>query len=55
MNGVTGRGSRGRPGLWRAGELAAAVAGTVLLAYAERLFLARIVVELLLRLGQIAG
>jgi hypothetical protein len=42
--------------LWPARALTAAVTGTlVLLVYAERLFLARIVVELLLRLAQIAG
>jgi len=42
--------------LWRARALAGTAAGTLLLlACAERLFLARIVVELLLRLAQIAG
>jgi hypothetical protein len=42
--------------LWRPRALAAAATGTLLLlVYAERLLLARIVVELLLRLAQLAG
>lgn len=42
--------------LWRGRALAAAVTGTLLLlADAERVFLARTVVEVLLRLAQIAG
>jgi hypothetical protein len=53
---VTREGSRGRARMWLARGLAAAVAGTLLLlAYAGRLALARLVLELLLRLGQLAG
>jgi hypothetical protein len=47
---------RGASRLPRPRTLAAAVTGALLLlAYAERVFLARIVVEVLLRLAQIAG
>jgi hypothetical protein len=48
--------SHGRAGLWRARALATAITGSLIVAvYAERLFLARVVVELLLRLAQIVG
>jgi hypothetical protein len=47
---------RARAGSWRARALAAAlIAAILLLAYAERLLLARMVLELLLRLAQTAG
>jgi hypothetical protein len=53
---MTGQRSRGPARLPRARTLAAAVTGTLLLlAYAERVFLARIIVEVVLRLAQIAG
>jgi len=56
VNGVARQGSRGRSALWRARALAATVTATLLLlAYAERLFLARVAVELLLRLASMAG
>jgi hypothetical protein len=55
MNNVARQRSRRPARLWRPRTLAAAAAGTLLLACAERLCLARIVVELLLRLAQIAG
>ena len=55
MNHVTRQRARGPGRLWQARALAAAVTGTVLLlAYAEREVLAQIVVELVLRLAQIA-
>jgi hypothetical protein len=51
--------SHGLPGParpWRARSPAAAMtAAFLLLAYSERVFLARLVVELLLRIAQIAG
>jgi hypothetical protein len=43
------------PARRRARLLAAAVTGILLLAYAERVLLVRIVVEVLLRLAKIAG
>jgi hypothetical protein len=53
---MTRRGSPGPAGLWRARALTATAIGTVvLLAYGNRLFLARLAVELLLRLAQITG
>jgi hypothetical protein len=53
---VTRHGSPGLAGLWRARAFAATVSATLLLlADAERLFLARIAVEFLLRLAQITG
>jgi hypothetical protein len=53
---MTRRGSAGRARRWRAGGLAAAVtAALLLLAYADRLFLARIVVEFLVRIAQMTG
>ena len=56
MNHMARHGSRGGAGPWRARALTAAVtASLLLLAYAERLFLARIAVELLVRLAQITG
>ena len=56
MNNVTRQRPHRPARLWRPRTLASAAAGTLLLlAYAERLFLARIVVELVLRLAQIAG
>jgi hypothetical protein len=56
MNHMTRRGSPEPAGLWRARAFAAtASAALLLLADAERLFLARIAVELLQRLAQITG
>jgi len=56
MNDMTRQRPRGPARLPRARILAAAVTGALLLlAYAERVFLARIVVEVLLRLARIAG
>jgi hypothetical protein len=53
---VTRQAARGRARLWQARALAAALTGTLLLlAYADRGFLARLVLELLLRLGQMGG
>jgi len=53
---MTRRGSAGRARLWRARGLVAAVtAALLLLAYADRLFLARIVVELLVRIASMTG
>ncbi len=54
MNRVNRQGSRGRSGLWRARAPAAAVTA-ILLLLAERQPLARIVVELLLRLASMTG
>jgi hypothetical protein len=56
VNDMARRRSRRPARLWRTRALAAAVTATlVLLTDAERVFLARIVVEFLLRLAQIAG
>jgi hypothetical protein len=56
VNGMTRQRPRGPARLSRARALAAAVTGTLLLlAYAERVFLARIVVEVVLRVARIAG
>jgi len=56
MNAMARERSRGPARLPRARTWAAGAAGALLLlAYAERLFLARIVVEVLLRLAQITG
>jgi len=53
---MTRHGSPETAGLWRARTFAATVGATLLLlADAERLFLARIAVELLVRLAQITG
>jgi hypothetical protein len=56
MNGMTRHGSPAPAGLWRAGApTATGTAALLVLAYGERLFLARIAVQLLLRLTQITG
>jgi hypothetical protein len=55
MNRPTRQGPRRQSGLWRRRALAAAGTGILLLAYAERQFLARVVVELLLHLASLAG
>jgi len=56
MNDMTRHGTPGPAGLWRARAFAAtASAALLLLADAEHLFLARIAVELVLRLAQITG
>jgi hypothetical protein len=53
---VTRPSSAGWARRWRACGLAAVVAGTLLLlAYADRLFLARIVVEFLVRIASTTG
>ncbi|MGH3226609.1 MAG: hypothetical protein ACRDPY_49345 [Streptosporangiaceae bacterium] len=56
MNNMTRPGSPEPAGLWRARTITmTATASVLLLADAERLFLARIAVKLLLRLAQITG
>jgi hypothetical protein len=56
MNDMARQRSRRPVRWWRRRALAAAVTGILLLlAYAERLFLIRIVVEFVLRLARIAG
>ena len=56
MNNMTRPGSPEPAGLWRARAITTtATASVLLLADAERLFLARIAVEFLLRLAQITG
>jgi hypothetical protein len=56
MNDMTRQRPRGAARLPRARPLAAAVTVILLLlAYAERVFLARVVVEVVLRLARIAG
>jgi hypothetical protein len=56
MNPAAGRGPRGRARPRRMRALVPALtAALLLLAYAERLLVARIVLELVLRLGQIAS
>jgi hypothetical protein len=56
VNGMTGQRPRGPARLSRARALAAAMTGALLLlAYTERVFLARIVVEVVLRVARIAG
>jgi hypothetical protein len=56
MNDMARQRSRRPARLWRPRALAAAATGALLLlAYAERLLLARIVVEFLLHLARIAG
>jgi len=56
MNDMTYHGAPEPAGLWRARAFAATASVTLLLlADAERVFLARIAVELLVRLAQITG
>jgi hypothetical protein len=56
MNGLARQRSRRPARLWRPRALAATATVTLLLlAYAERLLLARTVMEFLLRVAQIAG
>ena len=56
MNDMTRHGWAEPPGLWRARAFAATAAVTLLLlADAERVVLARVAVELLVRLAQITG
>ena len=56
MNDMARHGSPGPAGLWRARAFAAtASAALLLLAFEERLFLARFAVELVVRLAQFTG